>query len=345
MRSIEAADFSDLAGLAASPFPANLIETAQPRVLRGLCRDWPLVRAARESDTAFAQLLAAHDNGTAVDTLLLAPDQRGRIGYNADMSGFNYQHFKVTITEALQKLALYSRQPQGAPVSGVAMQSAPVRDCLPGLLPALRIPFLPDEAQPRLWFGNHVTTPTHFDSQHNLAVVACGRRRFTLFPPEQVRNLYIGPPDFAPTAMAISLAHPDDIDDPRFPHLRTALEHAQSAVLEPGDALYIPPLWWHHVESLDPLNALVNYWWQPAPVAVLANAPGLDALLHALLAIRPLAASERAAWKTLFEHYVFADADPAAHIPEKQRGILGELDGEKITRLKRLAARNLPREA
>lgn len=257
MQSIDEAAIADFSRL-----PAELVDSAQPRVLRGLCRDWPLVRAARESDGAFAKLLAAHDNHASVDTLLLAPEQRGRIGYNADISGFNYQHFKVTVTEALQRLALYSRQPPNVPVPAVAMQSAPVQDCLPGLLPTLRLPFLPADALPRLWFGNRVTTPTHFDTSHNIAVVACGRRRFTLFAPEQAENLYIGPPDFAPTQMPICFAHPDDVDDPRFPRLREALRHARTAVLEPGDALYMPPLWWHHVQSLDALNALVNFWWR-----------------------------------------------------------------------------------
>lgn len=261
MRDIETIVISDPARLP-DKLLTELLDAARPRVLRGLCRDWQVAAAARESDSAFAHLLAAHDNGTAVDTLLLAPEQRGRIGHNADFSGFNYKHFKVTVTEALQKLALYSRQPAHVAVHGVAMQSAFIRECLPGLLPTLPMPLLSSEVQPRLWFGNRVVTPTHFDTSHNIAVVACGRRRFTLFPPTQAENLYIGPPDFAPTQMPICIAHPDQAGDPRFPRLRIALEHARSAVLEPGDALYMPPLWWHHVQSLDALNALVNFWWQ-----------------------------------------------------------------------------------
>ena len=38
------------------------------------------------------------------------------------------------------------------------------------------------------------------------------------------------------------------------------------ADLQPGDALYIPSLWWHHVESIGVLNTMVNYWWT-APAA------------------------------------------------------------------------------
>ena len=306
-----------------------MMDRAQPLVLRGLCPEWPLVRLARQSDSAFAQELARHDNGTPVDALLMAPDADGILGYNAAMDGFNYEHFRVPVTLVLQRLAQYSRQ-EGA--RGLAMQSAPIANCLPGLLPAHRLPFLDASVQPRLWLGNRVTTPAHFDSTHNIAVVACGRRRFTLFPPGQVENLYIGPLDFAPTAAAISLPRIDAAGDPRWPRLAQALAHALASELAPGDAIYIPPLWWHHVVSLEPLNALVNWWWHSGPAAE----PGLNALMHCILAYKSLPPAERAAWKTLLEHYVFGDADPAGHIPAERRGVLGPLTPEMEARLRKL---------
>jgi len=307
----------------------GLMAGARPRVLRGLCAGWPLVRLARQSDTAFAQELARHDQGAPVDVLLLAPEAEGVIGYNAAVDGFNYEHFRVPVTQVLQKLAHYSRQ-DGA--RGVALQSAALAQCLPGLLESHRLPFLDPAVQPRLWLGNSVTTPAHFDSTHNIAVVACGRRRFTLFPPEQVANLYVGPLDFAPTAAAISLPRLEAVDDPRWPRLRHALEHAQAAELEPGDAIYIPPLWWHHVASLEPLNALINWWWRSPGV----HESGLNALMHGILALKSLPPAERAAWRTLFGHYVFGDEDPAAHLPPERRGVLGPLTPELEARLRKL---------
>ncbi len=315
----------------------QIVEGGRPRVLRGLCRDWPIVKLARQSDTAFAQGLLAHDNGTPVDALLMPPEAQGLVGYNAAMDGFNYKHFRVTVTQVLQRLAAYSRQDGDTP--GLAMQSALIATSLPGLIEAHSIPFLDPSVQPRLWMGNRVTTPAHFDSSHNLAVVACGRRRFTLFPPEQVRNLYVGPLDFAPTAAAISLAPLDAVDDPRYPRLKDAVAHAQVADLEPGDAIYIPPVWWHHVESLERLNALVNYWWRPAIVAGHAVEPGLDALMHCILAYRSLPRAERDAWKTLLDHYVFADEDAASHIPDERRGVLGPPTAETLARLRQLAGK------
>ncbi|MET0289660.1 MAG: cupin-like domain-containing protein [Pseudoxanthomonas sp.] len=301
---------------------------AQPVVVRGLCRDWPLVVTANRSAGDFARALAALDTGVAVDVLELAAETDGVVGYNAAMDGFNYRHFKLPVREALMGLAARN---QRTPPVGVALQSALIADCIPGFLQDHPMPCLPASwAQPRLWLGNRVTTPAHFDASHNLAVVACGRRRFTLFPIEQIDNLYIGPLDFAPTLSAMTVARLNPPDLQRFPRLATALRHAMTVELCPGDALYMPPLWWHQVESLEPLNALVNYWWTPPQAAAPAPMSGLGALSHAALALRQLPAAERAAWRVLFEHYVFADADPVAHLPLDRRGMLGTLEADAL---------------
>jgi hypothetical protein len=53
-------------------------------------------------------------------------------------------------------------------------------------------------------------------------------------------------------------------------------------------------------------------------------------------------AHEKAAWKAMFDHYVFqANGDPAAHLPESARGILGERSPELIARLKAQLAKAL----
>jgi hypothetical protein len=311
-----------------------IVRREEPLVLRGLCDDWPLVKLARQSDTEFAQELARHDNGTPVDALLIAPDANGVIGYNAVMDSFNYDHFRVSVTDVLQRLAAYARA--GHAPRGVAMQSALLSQCAPGLVATHRVAFLDAAIQPRLWIGNQVTTPAHFDSYHNIAVVACGRRRFTLFPPDQVQNLYVGPLDFAPTSVAMSLPPLDAADDPRWPKFREALAHAQTAVLETGDAIYIPPVWWHHVESLERLNALLNFWWRSAAFPGHAAEPALSALMHCILAYKWMPKAERDAWRTIIDHYVFGEGDPGAHIPETRRGVLGPLTPETEAALRKL---------
>ena len=75
-----------------------------------------------------------------------------------------------------------------------------------------------------------------------------------------------------------------------------------SSITTPGDALFIPSMWWHHVESRSELNLLVNYWWCDS-LPELGSPTG--ALLHAMLAIRDLPSHQRKAWGNLFNHYVF----------------------------------------
>ncbi|MBS0382912.1 MAG: cupin-like domain-containing protein [Proteobacteria bacterium] len=317
---------------------AAAVVRGKPLVIRKLVRDWPLVKLALQSDTAFAKRLAQLDNGTDITTLMIAPGAEGIIGYTPDFSDFNYQHFKVPLTQGLQRLASYSQR-EHAP--GLVIQSVPVRDCIPGLLADHHLPFLDPAIEPRMWIGNRAVTPTHFDSQQNIACVVCGTRRFTLFPPEQLPNLYVGPLDRAPTGAAISLARLDRPDDPRYPRLKQALTTAQAADLDEGDAIYIPPLWWHHVESLEQLNALVNYWWNPVDVPGYVSGHGRAALFHCLLAFRALSADQRAAWRNILDYYVFGSEDPVAHVPEHRRGVLGPLTAETLEQLKQLARNNL----
>lgn len=334
----KAAPVEEYAGNPGAFDVAAAMAHARPVVIRGLVRDWPIVQLALQSDTAFARRLAELDNGTEVSTLRIAPDADGVIGYTPDMGDFTYQHFKVPVTLGLQRLAQYSQHPH-AP--GLVIQSAPIRSCLPGLLADHALPCLDPGVEPRLWLGNRTITPTHFDSQHNIACVVCGTRRFTLFPPDQLPNLYPGPLDYAPTGAVISMVRLDRPDDPRYPRLKIALEAAQVVELDEGDALYIPPLWWHHVESLEQLNALVNYWWSPVHVPGFTTGHGRAALFHCLLAFRALSRAERDAWRDLLDYYVFADADPAAHIPPQRRGVLGPLTADTIERMKQGARLNL----
>ena len=91
--------------------------------------------------------------------------------------------------------------------------------------------------------------------------------------------------------------------------------------MDPGDAIYIPPLWYHQVEALEPVNLLVNYWW---PVAGDAQRPVPAAvLMQAVQVLNALPPAQRDAWAAMFGHYVVQrDQDPAAHIPPAWQGAL-----------------------
>ncbi|MDP9109724.1 MAG: cupin-like domain-containing protein [Pseudomonadota bacterium] len=306
----------------------------QPAVLRGLVRHWPIVQQALQSDAALCAYLAQHDSGHPVDAIMMAPAERGRIFYQTDMRGFNFLRNRVPISTVLEQLTRYANF---ADPPTVALQSAAVLDAMPGFLAAQSMPLLDPQIMPRIWIGNRVTVPAHIDEAHNLACAVGGRRRFTLFPPEQVGNLYIGPLDFAPTGAPISLVDFRAPDLQRFPRAAAALAVAQVAELEPGDAIYIPTLWWHHVESLADVNVLVNYWWGGSIGNLDRAHSPMDAMLHALLSLQSAEPAVRAAWQAMFAHFVFGE-DAAAHIPVARRGVLGEMSADARAALcKRLA--------
>ncbi|SDH10094.1 MULTISPECIES: cupin-like domain-containing protein [unclassified Duganella] len=240
-------------------FFSEVAGSYRPAILRGFVRHWPAVQAALRSPEALCQYVLGLASNAEVDAVMTPPAERGRLFYSPDMKGFNFVRNKVTLARVIEQLARYSQF--DAPPS-VAIQSALIDDCMPRFSDANVAPALPPSVRPRLWLGNTITTPAHFDQSCNLACVVSGQRRFTLFPPEQVANLYIGPVDFAPTPTPISMVHFSAPDDALHPLFREALPHAQVADLLPGDALYLPTLWWHHVQSTGPLNMMVNYWWK-----------------------------------------------------------------------------------
>lgn len=323
-------------------FREEIANHYRPAVLRGVVQSWPAVRAARQSYEAVTRYLAGFDSGSPVDAILMPPEAGGRIAYNEAMDGFNFVRNRLPVSAIIEQLSRYARFDD--PPS-VAVQSAPIPDCLPGFAADNALALVDAAVVPRIWLGNRITVPAHFDESDNVACVVAGTRRFTLFPPEQVANLYVGPLDFAPTGAAMSLVQVANPDFGRFPRFRDAQSAAWVAELGPGDAIFIPTLWWHHVESLDrKLNILVNYWWKGALGTGESTASAMDCLIHALLNVRPMSPELRRAWAALFHHYVFDAGDgDLAHIPEHRRGVLGRLSPEGAARVRSLLIERLRR--
>lgn len=300
-------------------FFSEVASSYRPAILRGFVRHWPAVRAAQQSPETLCQYLLGFDSGFEVDAVMTPPAEHGRLFYKPELEGFNFVRNKVTVSRVIEQLVRYS---QFAEPPSVAVQSALIDDCMPRFGQENAAPALPPSARPRLWLGNTITTPAHFDESYNLACVVSGARRFTLFPPEQVDNLYIGPLDFAPTPTPISMVNFREPDFEQHPGFREALKHALVADLQPGDALYIPTLWWHHVQSTGPLNMMVNYWWKNEQPAEDAGTT-FDALVATLKAMKHQPPEVRAAWGAIFQHYVFDPAqDPSAHLPDHKQGVL-----------------------
>ena len=154
-------------------------------------------------------------------------------------------------------------------------------------------------------------------------------------------NLYIGPLDLTPAGQPISLVDHARPDLERFPRYAEALKHQQTFELLPGDALFIPSQWWHGVESLEPISALVNFWWRQSPAFM--DTP-LNTLMMALLSLRDLPPAQRDAWRALFDHYTFdADEQTAAHIPPAARGILAPMNDHSARLLRSMLQNRLKR--
>ncbi len=298
---------------------AERMQHYQPCIFRGLVNTWPMVELAKRSTHELLQHLVNHDSGMDVDAIMLRPEHLGRVFYNEVLDGFNFIKNRLPLTKVLEQLFRYAQLPSSP---SVAVQSALMSVCLPSLLADHAMPLVPQEIIPRIWVGNKITTPTHIDGSDNIACVVSGRRQFILFPPEQIANLYIGPLDFAPTPSPISMVNLRDPDLLRYPRFAEALKHAQTAILEPGDAIFIPNLWWHHVESLDQINILANYWWGGSNFSTENKTSPYGLLMQALLGFKDLPPAQREAWGSIFQHYVFSSTHPASHLPERLHGVL-----------------------
>ncbi len=296
-------------------FPAN-----RPAVLRGLLKDWPAVQAGSQSASSVVDYLKPFDSGAAVTAAVSPPEANGRFFYTDDFHGFNFGSKSVSVSAALDSFLSLAGDPQPP---GIALQALNVPDILPAFLEDNANPLLDSHIAPRMWVSNRSIIATHFDNNFNIAGVVSGRRRFTVFPPEQLTNLYLGPLLKTPGGTPISIVDLRDPDYEKFPKFREALESAEEAVLEPGDAIYIPILWWHGVESLEPLNILVNYWWNDV---VPAYHKPILALIHTVALMSDLPADQREVWHEFFNVFAFrTEGDPAAHLPADLRDVVGNL--------------------
>jgi hypothetical protein len=312
----------------------DLMRVEQPAVLKGVAADWPIVQRGLESADAAIAYIKSFYNGRPVTGFTSAPDVKRRFFYSDDMASLNFEARRIALDEYLDRIRA-SRDDPNAPYFYVGSTDLDLH--LPGLraendLVLNNAMFESNRPIVSLWLGNRTLAVAHYDMSNNIACCVVGRRRFTLFPPEQVHNLYPGPLELTPGGQVVTMVDIDNPDYERFPRFREALAAAQVAELEPGDILFYPALWWHQVEGLAPFNAMINYWWNTSPAFI--DTPQTT-LLHALLSLRDRPEQEKRAWRELFDYYVFGPADRAgAHLPENARGNLGPMDEMKARRLR-----------
>jgi hypothetical protein len=328
----------EMAGLDPHSLPDAVLKSTQPLVLRGLVASWPAVRAGLESPQAADQYFRKFYRDATVGALLGAPEIGGRFFYNEDLSGFNFRSVRLKLYTVLDEIARFR---DDAHPPSIYVGSTSVDTCLPGFRAENDVDLGNREPLASVWIGNRSRIAAHHDLPDNLACVVVGHRRFTLFPPGELGNLYVGPLDFTPAGQAISLVDFAQPDLQRFPKFAEAVRKAQVAELEPGDAIFIPSMWWHHIESLDSFNVLLNYWWRQSPAHM--DSP-MNALMLAIMSVRDLPQEQRQAWQNSFRHYVFeADERTASHIPERARRVLAPLDDTAARELRARLIKKLNR--
>ena len=319
----------------------ELLAAGRPAVIKGLVRDWPLARAG--SPRQAADYLKSFYQGRRIVAFVARPERKGRFGYTEDATRLDFESDRGLLDEYLDRI-LAHLDDEHAPSFYIG--STDVDRFLPGLraendLVLNHGTFAANPPVVGAWIGNRTTALAHHDMSNNIACCLVGRRRFALFPPEQIENLYPGPLEPTPGGQVVTMTDIDAPDFERFPGLREALAAGEIAELEPGDALFYPAMWWHQVNALEAFNVMINYWWNTSPQYM--DTPQ-NALLHALLCLRDRPEQEKRAWRAMFDYYVFGPADRAgAHLPEAARGNLGPMDEMKARRLRAWLLKRLNR--
>ena len=95
-----------------------------------------------------------------------------------------------------------------------------------------------------LWFGPQGTvTSLHHDTTNVLLCQVFGKKKVTLIPPDELlltRTIHNG---------VFSVVDPEALDLEAFPELLGMRK--REVIVSPGEALFIPIGWWHHVRALE----------------------------------------------------------------------------------------------
>mmetsp|Transcript_31949 Transcript_31949/g.51865 ORF Transcript_31949/g.51865 Transcript_31949/m.51865 type:complete len:341 (-) Transcript_31949:108-1130(-) len=110
-----------------------------------------------------------------------------------------------------------------------------------------------EEVQVNVWLGpSGTTTPLHYDRYHNFLCQVLGEKKITMFAPNSSSYLHPCKPPLNNTSQVDPYSPGRYSDVLKQPHWEVTLH--------PGEMLYIPPGWWHHVQSKS-ASASVNFWW------------------------------------------------------------------------------------
>jgi ribosomal protein L16 Arg81 hydroxylase len=231
-------------GLSVEDFHARYSEPERPVVLRGAIREWTLFKTW--TPAYLKSLLGAHPVNVA-----RSPD--GGEYFDPD-TGVDHRRTLVLPFDEFVDRAF-----NGGTKEKLYLLQASTKE----FAPLTQEIVVPEYARPpilfnNVWIGSEGNvTRCHYDMQDNLLAQVVGRKRVTLFPSRHMRQLYPRSPfGNKPNFSRVDVIQPDY---GRFPRFRDVT--AYETQLDPGDMLYIPIHWFHHVVSLDAAISL-NYWWR-----------------------------------------------------------------------------------
>jgi hypothetical protein len=320
-------------------FRNEIMPAERPVVMKGLCADWDAVKKGGESPHALCAYLNSFATPENVGAFLGPADMKGRFFYSEDMIGRNFEPLFGPFDAVSKSILEFGTKPD-APY--VYAGSVSLKKHFPGLEGNIPMPLIDPAYRPRtsLWIGSKTVVSAHWDEPLNIACVLSGRRRFTLFPVAQISNLYFGPYNNTIADRPISMVDFENPDFEAYPRFKTAVEAAEIADLGPGDALYMPSLWLHHVQSLENFGAMINFWWEELPIALLSPS---DTIIHAIVSLKDRPFAEKQRWLTMFQHYIFNDGNPLEHLPENKRGVFRPVDASVMNAAKGVLVHSLTR--
>jgi hypothetical protein len=161
--------------------------TDEPFVLRGLAAGWKVVQKANISNDELVRYLRGCAADVPVRACRGAPANEGRVFYNEDLSSMNFEQVDTRMTAVLDELQQYEHD---AHPPTIYMGSTETEYCMPDFAADNSLDLPGIQPTVRVWLGNRHRVAAHYDVLENIAVVAGGRRRFILFPPEQIARVH-----------------------------------------------------------------------------------------------------------------------------------------------------------
>ncbi|KAB7506019.1 Lysine-specific demethylase 8 [Armadillidium nasatum] len=225
-------------------FLLNYMEKMQPVKICGIAQEWPAL--TKWNFKYFSSI--AGSRTVPVEIGLRYSDS----DWSQKLMTIN-QYMRICTSEGEDKEKAYLAQHQ-------------LLDQIPELLCDIIVPDYchMGERDPVMnaWIGPEGTiTPLHHDPDHNILVQVYGHKLLLIFPESDTQFLYPFDDTILNNTSQINLE--EVASKPELLETRPLLKNAKGyyLILSPGDALYIPPKWWHYVRSLS--NSIsVSFWWR-----------------------------------------------------------------------------------